>query len=322
MPAPTSVETSSSQPVDRHVTKDIAVRGGVMRVGEWSPAPLQTAGSEPAAVVLALHSLAGAHLSWAWLADQLPEARIVAPDLRGRGLSADLPGPYGIDEHISDVLCIVDALQLSEVTLVGHSLGAFVALGVAAARPGMIVQVVLVDGGLPLTVPLALHTEDLVELVCGRPKSRVDFAFSSRASHRRFWQLHPAFAKDWSPLSDEYADYLVDEVIAKDASIEFRPIASCEAIETDARELSGTVTIRRRLREAPGPLHLLTACRDLSNHMPGIYAPRELELTSIDVPHLRIREVQQVNHYTIVESVRGATEIAQVVRDGLHAGQI
>ncbi|WP_172592130.1 alpha/beta fold hydrolase [Subtercola boreus] len=316
------MDTSSSQPVDRHLTKDIAVRGGVMRVGEWSPASLQTAGSASAPVVLALHSLAGAHLSWAWLADQLPEARIVAPDLRGRGLSADLPGPYGIDAHIDDVLCVADALQLSEVTLIGHSLGAFVALGVAAARPGMIVQVVLVDGGLPLTVPLSLHTDDLVELVCGRPKSRVDFAFSSRASHRRFWQLHPALAKVWSPRSEEYADYLVDEVIAKDASIEFRPIACSEAIDVDTRELSGTVTIRRRLKEAPGPLLLLTAARDLSNHVPGIYAPREVELTTADVSHLLIREVREVNHYTIVESVRGASAIARFVREGLQAKRI
>ncbi|MDF2442907.1 MAG: hypothetical protein JWR01_1110 [Subtercola sp.] len=319
MPAPSSGETSSSQPADRHVTKDIAVRGGVMRVGEWVPARSQAAGSGPAPVVLALHSLSGAHLSWGWLADELPEARIVAPDLRGRGLSAELPGPYGIAEHIRDVLCVADALHLSEVTLVGHSLGAFVALGVVAARPALVLQVVLVDGGLPLTVPLALHAEDLVELVCGRPASRVEFAFSSRASHRRFWQLHPAFAKNWSPRSDEYADYLVDETVAQDGSVEFRPIASQDAIEADARELSGTVAIRRRLREAPGPLVLLTASRDLSNQVPGIYTPRELELTGSDLPNLRTLEVQRVNHYSIVESARGASTIAGVVRHGLDA---
>ncbi|RFA09490.1 hypothetical protein B7R54_09840 [Subtercola boreus] len=316
MPATTSVRGSSSRPSSSYSTKDIAVRGGVLRVGEWVPEGGATT------VVVALHSLDGAHLAWSWLPAQLPEARIVAPDLRGRGQSADLPGPYGIDEHVRDVLSVVDALQLSEVTLVGHSLGAFVALGVAAARPGLVMQVVLVDGGLPLTVPLALHPEDLIELVCGRPASRLDFAFASRASHRRFWQLHPAFAKDWSTQSDEYADYLVDERVAPDASIEFRPIASIPAIEADSRELSGTVGVRRRLLSAGCPTVLLTAARDLSNQSPGIYSPREVELSAAEVPELRVLPVERVNHYTIVTSPRGASAIAGEVRRGLRAREV
>lgn len=289
-----------------------------MRVGEWD-AREPRSGAPSAPVVLALHSLAGAHLAWSWLADQLPEARVVAPDLRGRGLSADLPGPYGIDQHVADVLAVMDALQLTAVTLVGHSLGAFVALGVAAWRPQAVVGVVLIDGGLPLTVPLALHPEDLIELVCGRPASRVEFAFSSRASHRRFWQMHPALAKDWSPQLDEYADYVLDETASGGSGTQFRPIASVDAVEADVRELSGAMRVRRRLLEARCPLVLLTAPRDLSNRAPGIYSARELELSAADLPLLRTLEVPRVNHYTIVASTRGASAIAREVRRGASA---
>jgi lipase len=290
-----------------------------MRVGEWRP--LSPAASEGAAesrspVILALHSMTGAHPAWTWLADQLPDHRIVAPDLRGRGRSAGLPAPYGIAAHVRDVLAVLDALQLSDVTLVGHSLGAFVAVAALAERPSAFRHTVLVDGGLPLTVPLSMHSADLLELVLGRPAVGVDFAFSSAAAHRRFWQLHPALAKDWSTRLGAYADYLVEEALDEHARIVFRPVCSGAAVEADARELSGSVEVRRRLRAIRGAATLITAPRGLANERPGIYSPGELTLSADDragMPHV---EVAGVNHHTIVASDRGARALARVVRRG------
>ncbi len=79
---------------------------------------------------------------------------LVAPDLSGRGAAAGLPGPYGLRRHAEDVCALVRARQTgSGAVLVGHSMGAFVALLAAAAEPGLFRKLVLVDGGLPFPSP-------------------------------------------------------------------------------------------------------------------------------------------------------------------------
>ena len=70
--------------------------------------------------------------------DALPtEWSLFAVDLRGRGHSAELPGPYGFDRHITDVL---DARSRTWAwscpVLTGHSLGAYLALLVFDRAPG------------------------------------------------------------------------------------------------------------------------------------------------------------------------------------------
>src|SRR3954453_2734041 len=47
--------------------------------------------------------------------------RLIAPDLRGRGLS-DMPfGEYGVQTHLKDVLCCLDRLEVDRVVVSGHS---------------------------------------------------------------------------------------------------------------------------------------------------------------------------------------------------------
>ena len=50
-------------------------------------------GDRAGAPVLALHGITANHLAWQLVAEALPDLRIVAPDLRGRGRSGELPGP-------------------------------------------------------------------------------------------------------------------------------------------------------------------------------------------------------------------------------------
>ncbi|MDX6646254.1 MAG: hypothetical protein QOK40_1981 [Miltoncostaeaceae bacterium] len=75
---------------------------------------------------------------------------MVALDLRGRGRSEDTgAGTYGWPSHARDVLAAAAALGAGRVDLVGHSMGAFVALQAAAAAPARIRRIVLVDAAGP-----------------------------------------------------------------------------------------------------------------------------------------------------------------------------
>src|SRR6185503_965620 len=116
--------------------------------------PALTFGDGPRLVV-ALHGITASAMEWPPLARRLSAGwTLVAPDLRGRGAAAELAGPYGLRRHVEDVCATVRSRQVesgqveSGAVLVGHSMGAYVALLAASAEPGLFRRLVLVDGGL------------------------------------------------------------------------------------------------------------------------------------------------------------------------------
>ncbi|GAA0995729.1 alpha/beta fold hydrolase [Subtercola frigoramans] len=296
-----------------YFTHDVPVRGGVMRVGEWRPE------CPDAPTIVALHGMSGSHLAWQFLAEQLPEYRIVAPDLRGRGLSAQLPAPFGVASHLDDVAAISAALNVSRATIVGHSMGAFVAVAALREHPEVFVRGILADGGLPVTVPLDLADDELVEAVLGVAAARrVEFTFSSRDMYRKFWRLHPAFAGDWSEALSSYADYDLAEVVTTDGEVAFRPVANPAAVKADARELYGSHALRATLCGLRVPMTVLYASRGLLNETPGVYSGREIAGWQAELPStVSFVEVAEANHYTLVLSQHGAEAIAQVLRTAL-----
>lgn len=81
-------------------------------------------------------------------------------DVRGRGLSEAGPHlDYGLRTCAQDVLAFVQAMQLGRVILVGHSMGARIAVHAAADSPGELEALVLLDpptsgpGRAPYPVP-------------------------------------------------------------------------------------------------------------------------------------------------------------------------
>lgn len=166
-------------------TTEIQVRGGTLHTALWGP-------DNPAALtILAVHGVTASHKAWPALAEALPEVRIIAPDLRGRGRSNALPALYGMPDHAEDLAAVLAALSTGPV-VVGHSMGAFVSVVLANLFPERVRSLVLVDGGLPLQVPAA---------------ERLNAAFPSREAYRRYWRQHPAFSADWSPLVEAYVDF-------------------------------------------------------------------------------------------------------------------
>jgi pimeloyl-ACP methyl ester carboxylesterase len=71
-------------------------------------------------------------------------------DLRGHGASAKPPTGYALDDYAADITALLRERGDGQVTLVGHSLGALVALLVAGALPKRVEALVLEDPPLPL----------------------------------------------------------------------------------------------------------------------------------------------------------------------------
>ena len=100
------------------------------------------------AIVL-IHGLTVNWTEWEPLGPALAAAGwyVIAPDLRGRGQSAKPPHGYGIPYHANDVLSLCDTLNLARVAVMGHSLGAFITIFLAALHPTRVSHAVLVDAG-------------------------------------------------------------------------------------------------------------------------------------------------------------------------------
>jgi pimeloyl-ACP methyl ester carboxylesterase len=88
----------------------------------------------------------------------------------------------------------VDALELERPVLVGHSLGALLAVEVAATRPGC-AGVVAVDGGLPVTRPPQATDQQAFRAELARPLPRLlgrlttALGLGVRLSAEELWQV-------------------------------------------------------------------------------------------------------------------------------------
>lgn len=113
---------------------------------------------DPLPVVL-LHGTASSLHTWGgWVAALKGQRRVVTLDLPGFGLTGPFAGRYAGDDYRSAqyvrfVLDVLDALKLPRVVLGGHSFGGELAWRVAAAAPGRVERLVLVDAAGPAFEP-------------------------------------------------------------------------------------------------------------------------------------------------------------------------
>jgi pimeloyl-ACP methyl ester carboxylesterase len=103
--------------------------------------------------VLGIPGISANSRSFDYLGERLGNARrqLVALDLRGRGHSSVTPpGTYGWRRHARDVLEAAVRVGTPPVDVIGHSMGAFVAMEMVGLDPTAVRRVVLVDGlGVP-----------------------------------------------------------------------------------------------------------------------------------------------------------------------------
>jgi len=95
--------------------------------------------------VLLLHAWGETHRALDRLVELLPDGlRVLAPDQRGVG-GSDKPGRgYRLEDAASDVIGLLDALDLPVAWVVGSSSGGYVAQQVAASHPDRLLGLVLV----------------------------------------------------------------------------------------------------------------------------------------------------------------------------------
>jgi pimeloyl-ACP methyl ester carboxylesterase len=288
---------------------EVRVLGGELAVFRLGM-PADTA--EP---VLALHGITANSHSWLGVARALDgRAALIAPDLRGRGRSSELPPPFGMEAYTRDMLAVLDRLGLDRAVLVGHSLGAYAVARFAADHPDRVRAAVLVDGGLTSPAIQDVDPQEFVPAFLGPALARLGLTFPDRIAYRDWWRAHPAFAHA-DVADDDLAVYADHDLVGEEPNL-----CSCvarDAVRTDAGEL---FAIGEPAHGLAVPAEMLRAPRGLLDEPTPLIAPELAQAWVDEAPEQRrVLEVPEVNHYTIVMGAAGAGAVAQAIVRALQS---
>jgi non-heme chloroperoxidase len=126
-----------------------ALRFGTTRLATGPQLHYAEQGDAHGQAVLFLHGWPDSWFSFSRVLANLPQRyHAFALDQRGFGDSERPDGGYGIDDLASDAVAFLDTVAVKRVTVVGHSLGSFIARRVAVAHPERVARLVLIDSGV------------------------------------------------------------------------------------------------------------------------------------------------------------------------------
>jgi pimeloyl-ACP methyl ester carboxylesterase len=259
-------------------------------------------------VAVALHGITASAMSWQAVARHTPaDWTLAAPDLRGRGHSNRLPGPYGLDRHVADVTAVLRHLGGRPV-LAGHSMGAYIALLVRDAHPELVRRLVLVDGGLPLPVPDGLDLDAVLEASLGPALARLGQTFPDTEAYLDFWRKHPALAEHWTADVEAYVRY---DLTGEPGHMRSR--AAEDAVRADGRDVLTGKPFEDALFRLKDPTPLLTAPAGMFGVPPAMLPPEVVASWREQAPQLRPHTVAGVNHYTIMFDKQAAATVARAI---------
>jgi pimeloyl-ACP methyl ester carboxylesterase len=195
--------------------------------------------------VVLIHGLGGSRHIWSRLREELAQScTVVAYDLRGSGGTVEkAPGnKLSLAVWSADLRALLEALGIERTTLVGHSLGASIALKYALSWPDGVSALVLM-GADPELSRLAPRMEKVVELI-------------DRVGMEEWVAEHWSKNTPFSPASLSRTPEILDEyramVLANDP----------EAYTRTCRAIAQTETLTGRLGEVGQPALVISGSDD------------------------------------------------------------
>ena len=240
--------------------------------------------------ILCVHGITANCRFWDCPASALaPHHSVIAMDLRGRGLSDKPLTGYSIQHHCKDILALMNDRGLDRPVLMGHSLGAFIALVFAARHPRKVGPLILVDGGGKLS------EVQMVKVFAGIKPSldRLGKVFPSVKVYLSQMKQAP-YLQPWNSYMETYFRYEVEKVKGG-----VRSRVHPKHIEEEAKNL-GKVDSTKFYKRIRTPTLILRATK-------GMLAEDDLLLPD-DVVDRMVREisnakridVEGTNHYSIL----------------------
>ena len=240
--------------------------------------------------VLCIHGITANCRCWDVVAGALsPQYRIIAMDLRGRGLSDSPSSGYSIGHHCKDILMLLDDLGLERAVIMGHSLGAFISLIFTAMHPERVDRAILVDGGGKLS------EDQMVKVFAGIKPSldRLGKTFPSFNAYLDQMKQAP-FLQPWSQALDTYYQYETEEV---EGGVRSR--VHPDHIEEERLNL-GKVDVSRFYGKVTSPALILRATEGMLAEDDILLPEDVVERMVREIPNARRVDVAGTNHYSII----------------------
>lgn len=218
-----------------------------------------------------------------------PRYRIIAMDLRGRGLSEKPPAGYSIAHHCQDINVLLENLGVERAVIMGHSLGALIAIAFGGQYPEKVESLILVDGGGKLS---AEQTEKVFAGI--QPTlDRLGKVFPSSESYLDLMKKNPLL-QPWSPALETYYLYEIEEV---EGGVRSR--VQPEHIKEESENL-GNLNVAEFYPQIKCPVLILRATEGMLAPDDILLPKKVVEKMLQEIPDARCVDLQGSNHYSIV----------------------
>ncbi|MCM3733835.1 alpha/beta hydrolase [Fictibacillus nanhaiensis] len=190
--------------------------------------------------ILAIHGLTGNHKNLHYYAETLSgEYRFISIDLRGRGNSSPMDDSPSIFKHASDVIQIINALNIEDPILIGHSMGAYISALVGSMDP-RVKGIILLDGGGKADETQRDQIKPSLSRLSKDYESPEDYVEETKV-------IYSKLGIQWNPELEENARYEVKEqngmwkhksdpkLIAEDfeSFYDYEPKSVCSKVDCD-----------------------------------------------------------------------------------------
>jgi pimeloyl-ACP methyl ester carboxylesterase len=240
--------------------------------------------------ILCVHGITANSRFWDCLASALsPHHRVIAMDLRGRGLSDKPPKGYSIQHHCKDILGLMSDQNLERPVLMGHSLGAFISLVFAARYPKKIDRLILVDGGGKLS------ENQMAKVFAGIKPSldRLGQIFPSLESYLAQMKQAP-YLQPWNSYMETYFRYEIENV---EGGVRSR--VHPKHIEEEAKNL-GKVDSGKFYKRVKAPTLILRATKGMLAEDDLLLPEDVVDRMAREIPNAKRADIKGTNHYSIL----------------------
>jgi len=240
--------------------------------------------------ILCVHGLTANCRCWDVLASSLsPRHKVIAMDLRGRGLSDGPPSGYSVENHCRDILALMDDQGLERPVLMGHSLGAFISLVFAAKYSQRVDRLILVDGGGKLS------EAQMTKVFAGIKPSldRLGKVFPDFESYVALLKQAP-FLQPWNSFFETYFRYEVEDV---EGGVRSR--VHPKHIEEESGNLK-KMDSSQFYKKVMTPTLILRATKGMLAEDDLVLPADVAERMVREIPKARKVDVEGTNHYSIL----------------------
>ena len=274
--------SSPSRHVDQRLTTvtRIPLASGVVHV--------ESHGDPLGRLILCVHGLSANCRSFDRLVPALAAAghHIATMDLRGRGHSeVTPPGTYGWDSHVRDLLDIADFFGADSFDLIGHSMGGFIGMTLAAQHRERCRRLVLIDA-LGAPEPTAL-------LPIAKSVSRLGRTYPSAEAALAYVRNSGTIAP-WNEFWDNYIEWELEP--AEDSTVRIR--TDLAAVSEDSAD-AAKHDLYDLWPRIDRPILLVRATRPMAPGGGLVVSARDAERFAAEIPDATVVDLD-ADHYTVL----------------------